>query len=426
MQYAPCRRLVQLLDGSERFGFQLIQRRLFVVDNLADGFQLLFERFLDSSIVRFPFEILPHSFLGALLMWHRFSFVKTMNFAIFRLYWNYQSISRREKAATRNRAKSFFSLAFAVYFFLRRLLVIFWQWLLYPPKPGFRKEAFREENRCVADPFDTGQRHLRFRGDRFASKISADESLANNEPYFAWSGWFILFAMVFDMLDGYVARLSKTASDFGGELDSLCDVVSFGVTPAFLLLKLGPGWEPNQFLHQLLAGIAALYFCCTALRLARFNVENAPDPTSHKRLRGLPSPGAAGCVAAFAILRGEFPTTLATRLQTIDLETARTQIAPPSRSCRRSVRLVVALLMVSQVPYPHLTGKILPRQEKYRSSDPGPVGRLHSLDVSLARSVAGVLGLHACLSAIGNLAGAQPSRRIGRSQSGRGRVGLAA
>src|SRR5437870_3858304 len=94
----------------------------------------------------------------------------------------------------------------------------------------------------------------------FASKIVDPAAVASNEANFAWAGWFILFAMVFDMLDGYVARLSKTASDFGGELDSLCDVVSFGVTPAFLLLKLGPGWDPSPFLHQLLAGIAALYF----------------------------------------------------------------------------------------------------------------------------------------------------------------------
>ena len=93
----------------------------------------------------------------------------------------------------------------------------------------------------------------------YASKIipgaTTDEM---TETYFAWAGWFILFAMLFDMLDGYVARLSKTASEFGGELDSLCDVVSFGVGPAFLLLKLGPDWDPNPFWHQVLAGIAAL------------------------------------------------------------------------------------------------------------------------------------------------------------------------
>src|SRR5436305_8356453 len=89
---------------------------------------------------------------------------------------------------------------------------------------------------------------------------------ASDEGNFAWAGWFILFAMLFDMLDGYVARLSKTASAFGGELDSLCDVVSFGITPAFLLLKLGPAAQDSPFfLYQLLFGIAALYFCCTAI-----------------------------------------------------------------------------------------------------------------------------------------------------------------
>src|SRR5436305_340014 len=114
----------------------------------------------------------------------------------------------------------------------------------------------------------------------FASKITAVSSPAD-DTNFAWAGWFILFAMLCDMLDGYVARLTKTASDFGGELDSLCDVVSFGVAPAFLLLKLGPG-ASHPFLHQVVAGIAALYFACTALRLARFNVENDPDPAAHK------------------------------------------------------------------------------------------------------------------------------------------------
>jgi CDP-diacylglycerol--serine O-phosphatidyltransferase len=191
----------------------------------------------------------------------------------------------------------------------------------------------------------------------FASKISAGDPLVN-ETNFAWAGWFILFAMVFDMLDGYVARLTKTASDFGGELDSLCDVVSFGVAPAFLLLKLGPGWEPSAFLHQVVGGIAALYFACTALRLARFNVDNNPDPATHKRFRGLPSPGAAGCVAALAILRGEFPGALAARLKEFDPDSTRLMVTRTVEILSPVGALVVALLMVSNVPYPHVTGKI--------------------------------------------------------------------
>src|SRR5438105_475801 len=154
-----------------------------------------------------------------------------------------------------------------------------------------------------------------------AEMIAADavgKITVDNEWYFAVAGWFVIAAMVFDMLDGYVARLSKTASKFGGELDSLCDAISFGVAPAFLLLKMGPGWEHGPLLHQLLAGIATLYMVCAILRLARFNVENSPDPAAHKRFRGLPSPGAAGCLAALAILRGELPGKLAQHLSDFD------------------------------------------------------------------------------------------------------------
>jgi CDP-diacylglycerol--serine O-phosphatidyltransferase len=190
----------------------------------------------------------------------------------------------------------------------------------------------------------------------FASKI-LDRVQETDEANFMWAGWFILFGMVFDMLDGYVARLTKTASEFGGELDSLCDVVTFGVAPAFLLLKLGPGGQPNPVLHavpflqQIVIGIAALYFACTALRLARFNVENDPDPASHKRFQGLPSPGAAGCIGALAIVRGEFSSLPLARWLAIDIVQV-VEIMSPIGA------LIVALLMVSNVPYPHLTGRI--------------------------------------------------------------------
>lgn len=192
----------------------------------------------------------------------------------------------------------------------------------------------------------------------YASKIGmVGETVSADEQNFVWAGWFILFGMLFDMLDGYVARLSRTASAFGGELDSLCDAVSFGVAPAFLVLKLGPAGPTNPFLHQLLAGIAALYLCCTVLRLARFNVDNTPDPSGHKRFRGLPSPGAAGCIAALAIVRGDFANKLMS-IVALDPDEARrvtirlVEVASPIGA------LLVALLMVSNVPYPHVTGKV--------------------------------------------------------------------
>jgi CDP-diacylglycerol--serine O-phosphatidyltransferase len=101
----------------------------------------------------------------------------------------------------------------------------------------------------------------------------------------------IIVSGILDGLDGRIARLTGTTSDFGVEFDSLADIVSFGVAPAFLLF----GW----ILHPLgRAGwlAAFLFVVCAAMRLARFNVRRN---TSEKRyFAGLPSPAAAGLAAA--------------------------------------------------------------------------------------------------------------------------------
>lgn len=182
----------------------------------------------------------------------------------------------------------------------------------------------------------------------FASKI--DPGDPTTDIYFAYSAWLILGAMVFDMLDGYVARLSHSASDFGGQLDSLCDAISFGVAPAFLLLRMGREWE-NDTVRQAIAVVAAMYMVCAIIRLARFNVENTPDPSSHKRFKGLPSPAAAGCVASLCILRGGLSQDWAF-LDGDQLHAWVNLWAPLGT-------LFVALLMVSRVPYPHLTKQLL-------------------------------------------------------------------
>ena len=190
-----------------------------------------------------------------------------------------------------------------------------------------------------------------------ASKITGNA--AESDQWFALSGWLIIAAMIFDGLDGYVARIAKTASRFGGELDSLCDAVSFGVAPAFLLLKMGPGWEPQPLLHQLLAGIATLYMVCAILRLARFNVDNTPDPAAHKRFRGLPSPGAAGCIASLAILRGGLPDKIIAVWHDAPPEAIRQLVDRMVEVSAPIGALCVALLMVSIIPYPHVTKQVL-------------------------------------------------------------------
>ena len=105
------------------------------------------------------------------------------------------------------------------------------------------------------------------------------------------SGWLIFLAMVFDALDGYVARLARTTSDFGAQLDSLCDVVSFGVAPGFLLVKMCPRFT---LVHsQAVWIIAAAFAACAALRLARFNVETSDDD-DHLSFQRPAQPGGRG------------------------------------------------------------------------------------------------------------------------------------
>jgi len=107
----------------------------------------------------------------------------------------------------------------------------------------------------------------------------------------------VFFAIFFDMFDGRVARMTKTQSDFGMQLDSLADVISFGAAPALLVYK----WAlaPLGFLGFFLSFAFA---ACGALRLARFNVLAARgDKSSHRFFVGLPIPLAAGAIVSLVI-----------------------------------------------------------------------------------------------------------------------------
>jgi len=114
--------------------------------------------------------------------------------------------------------------------------------------------------------------------------------------HFGWAAAAIFLAAIFDILDGRVARLTKGTSEFGVQYDSLCDCVSFGVAPAFLmyqygLLELGRiGWVA-----------CFMFMACGALRLARFNVLSSIGKASGD-FTGLPIPMAAITVASFISL----------------------------------------------------------------------------------------------------------------------------
>src|SRR3954464_1391601 len=126
---------------------------------------------------------------------------------------------------------------------------------------------------------------------------------------FLAAAYLIILAMVFDALDGRLARFARHTTDFGGQLDSLADVVSFGAAPAFIALELvrvellNPIANVPFVVSRLIWAIGALYFSCAAIRLARFNVSNEHGEQHHFSFLGLPRPGAGGPVAAFILMQ---------------------------------------------------------------------------------------------------------------------------
>jgi CDP-diacylglycerol--serine O-phosphatidyltransferase len=123
---------------------------------------------------------------------------------------------------------------------------------------------------------------------------------ATTEDDFYRAAILIVFAMFFDMLDGRVARMTKTQSAFGLQIDSLADVVSFGVAPSLLVYR----WTLHRFDTAGLV-IAFLFTACGAVRLARFNVlsmgEEGKPQKPGKYIVGLPIPGAAGILVSIVV-----------------------------------------------------------------------------------------------------------------------------
>ena len=162
--------------------------------------------------------------------------------------------------------------------------------------------------------------------------------------YYLHAVWFILAAVVFDSLDGRLARLGGRTSLFGAEFDSLADVVSFGVAPALMVffLILGPT-EEYQWFRELGWFIAFIYLLCGAVRLARFNVITNPllrrsEHESNKDFLGLPVPAAAGAVASLVLFL--------LYLEQNDRSLHQMALALPL------LLLLISFLMVSTIRYP--------------------------------------------------------------------------
>jgi len=174
-----------------------------------------------------------------------------------------------------------------------------------------------------------------------------------------FAGWLILLGMAFDALDGRVARMTRTTSEFGGALDSLADLICFGVAPALVAKVLIQ--DAYGLVHEKMAFMTACFFVvCAALRLARYNVEQEETEEAVPVFVGLPTPGAAGVIGGVAICH---EGVLGWWGEMSDL--GHTVAA---NALGFGVVAGLALLMVSRVPYTHFGNRFLRGKR--------PVGRL--------------------------------------------------
>jgi CDP-diacylglycerol--serine O-phosphatidyltransferase len=174
---------------------------------------------------------------------------------------------------------------------------------------------------------------------------AASATAAQAEQLFVKAAWLIFIGMFLDGLDGRVARMTGTTSDFGAQLDSLADCVTFGVAPAVIAKTLlGPAFPLMS--TKLVFSFCLVYVLGAALRLARYNVESdrmksTGRPHVTRVFRGLPSPAAGGAIAALVLLRHEYAVT--------DLVEWSLLVATP----------LLGLLMISRLPYTHVLNRYL-------------------------------------------------------------------
>jgi CDP-diacylglycerol--serine O-phosphatidyltransferase len=180
----------------------------------------------------------------------------------------------------------------------------------------------------------------------YAARLGIEDVQAG-DSHLLYASMCIFGGMLFDALDGRAARWANQSSEFGAQLDSLCDVVTFGVAPAFLMRQ----FSLQSILHpRIMWVIAGLYVACAILRLARFTIET-DEEDSHDVFSGLPSPAAAGVIASFPVAMyglgkltgpGENVSEFARRVATW-LEPALLEVLP---------------LMVTRIRYSHVFNQL--------------------------------------------------------------------
>lgn len=193
-----------------------------------------------------------------------------------------------------------------------------------------------------------------------AMATMSHQALSQTDGLF-YAGVLIYLGMVFDGLDGYVARLLKQTSQLGVELDSLCDAITFTAAPVFIMIGLTEAF-PLRFLWA----VGTLFMLCGLLRLARFNVEQAKGDDTHDWFRGLPTPAAAAALASFAVALPGFQRLAADAMPESSRHLGE-QIVSLTSYGLPILTVVLASLMVSRIRYPHLLNQWTRGQRNFLS-----------------------------------------------------------
>ena len=153
--------------------------------------------------------------------------------------------------------------------------------------------------------------------------------------------WAVLIAVIFDGLDGKIARMTGTTSSFGLQYDSLSDLVSFGVVPAIVVYKLA-----HEIGVRIALAACAMYVICGALRLARFNVQVKSEES--QGFVGMPIPGAAGMLLSSIMVYERYQWTYMVKWTPM-------------------LAFILGLLMVSKIPYMSLKKARLDQKRPFNS-----------------------------------------------------------
>ncbi|MBH53952.1 MAG: CDP-diacylglycerol--serine O-phosphatidyltransferase [Opitutaceae bacterium] len=170
------------------------------------------------------------------------------------------------------------------------------------------------------------------------ARFTSEELGRSPEELYSQAVWLILAAVVFDILDGRLARLGGRESLFGKEFDSIADVVSFGVAPALMVFLLILSPDHEAYFRQIGWLIGFIYLLCVGVRLSRFNVVTHPlmeesEFTVSKDFIGLPAPAAAGTISSLVLWMNKFDVHgLAILLP--------------------ALMILIAVLMISSIHYP--------------------------------------------------------------------------